>query len=338
MNIVTTVARLTGGVEEAMTASVRRARSFVGFASQHALALSLALAGCGSGEGRSDDELAGLVHAPKPAPTTVDLERAARDVDELMRAATLTHGQVSALLGPHTVTGKSHTEVHEKGAVIETLDDEMGIELDAKGNFHAQVDNSKEYGRDVYLVDRWLYQRPRYGKFYRRRPNDEGEPARIRNEIFGAVGATLDILAPAVELSPGGEATVAGRKGKVIKLATAREPRKPPRQTLAQRKWRETATVREVGGEMVLDVKTGVVLRAVLQGTLAFQRDNRSFVMRLEARHELGSFGAVEEVAPPAPELVVMESEQRHELDERDSLLEGIAPKAARGRAPSGAQ
>ena len=300
--------------------------------------MAAAPAACGSGDGRPDDELSGLVHAPKPAPATVDVARASRELSELMRAATFTHAQVGALLGPHTVTGRSHTEVHEKGSVIEAIDDEMGIELDAKGNFHAQVDNSKEYGRDVYLVDGWLYQRPRYGKFNRRRPNDDGEPARIRGEIFGSVAATLDVLGPGVDLTAGGEITVAGRKGRVVKLSPAREQHKAPRQALTQRKWRESATVRDAGGELVLDARTGVVLRAVLQGTVAFQREGRSFEMRLETRQELGSFGAVEEVAPPAPELVVMETDQRHELDERDSLLEGIAPPAARARSSGSPQ
>jgi hypothetical protein len=324
-------------VETALTAPARRARPAL-LCAALAGALAAALTACGSGEGRSDDELSGLVHAPKPAPATVDVQRASRDVAELMRAATLTHAQVGALLGAHTVTGRSHTEVDEKSAVIETIDDEMGIELDAKGNFHAQVDNSKEYGRDVYLVDGWLYQRPRYGKFHRRRPNDDGEPARIRGEIFGSVAATLDLLAPGVDLTAGGEATIAGRKGRAVKLTPAREPRKPPHQTLAQRKWRESVTVRDAGGELVLDAKTGVVLRAVLQGTVSFQRDGRTFQMRLETRQELGSFGAVEEVAPPSPELVVMETDQRHELDERDSLLEGIAPRAARARSAGAPQ
>ena len=295
-------------------------------------------AACGSSEGRSDNDLPGLVPAPPQAPDTVNVDQAARDLGALMRAVSLTHAQVGALTGPHTVTGRSHSEVREKGAVVEVVDDEIGIEFDAKGNFHAQLDNSKEYGRDVYLVDGWLYLRPRYGKFHRRRPTDDGEPARIRGEVYGAVAATLDLLSPGVAMSDGGELQVAGRKARLIKLATAREPRKPPAQALEQRKWLETAVVREVSGELVLDGKTGVVLRAVIQGTIAFQRDGRSFEMKLDARHELGTFGAVEEVEPPAPELVVADSEQRHELNERDSLLEGIAPPAVRGRSTGKAE
>jgi hypothetical protein len=319
-------------VQTASTASWRRARAAPFCTPLRAAALALLLVGCGSGDGRPDDELSGLVHAPRPTPDPINIGRATHDLGELMRSAMLTHAQVGALLGPHTVTGRSHTEVHEKGVVIETIDDEIGIEFDAKGNFHAQLDNSKEYGRDVYFIDGWLFLRPRYGKFHRRRPNDDGEPARIRGEIYGTVAATLDLLSPGVALADGGAVQIAGRSGRQINLSTERRVRKPAPQPLAQRKWRETAVVHEVSGALVVDVKTGVVLRATIQGAVSFQRDGRAFDMRLEARHELGTFGAVEEVEAPAAEMVVMDSEQRHELDERDSLLDGIAPPAARGR------
>jgi hypothetical protein len=125
---------------------------------------------------------------------------------------------------------------------------------------------------------------------------------------------------------------VGGRAGRLVKLSTAPEPRKPPAQPLAQRKWRETAVARQIAGEVVLDAKTAVILRAHVQGRVAFQRDGRSLEMQIDARHELGTFGSVEEVEAPAPELVAVDGEQRHELDERDSLLEGIAPPAARSR------
>jgi len=320
---------------------MRRSRAAVHLAPLSALlavvAGASAAAGCGSGDGRPDEELSGLVHAPKPTGDSIDVGRASRDITELLRAAALTHGQVGALLGAHTVTGRSHTEVHEKGAVVETIEDEIGIEFDAKGNFHAQLDNSKEYGRDVYFVDGWLYLRPRYGKFHRRQPNDDGEPARIRGEVYGSVAAALDLLAPGMTLADGGAIQVAGRSGRLVKISTAREPRKPPPQPLVQRKWRETAAVREATGELILDAKTGVMLRAQLKGAVSFQRDGRAFEMRLDTRHELGTFGSVEEVEAPAADLVVVEGDPRHELDERDSLLEGIAPPAARARTPAGA-
>lgn len=313
-------------VEKALTSPLGRPRALL-------VALVLAAA-CGSGEGRSDDELAGLVHAPKQTEDPIRVDRAASDVGELLRAAALPHARVGELLGSHTVTGKSHTEVLEKGAAVESIDDEMGIELDAKGNYHAQADNSKEYGRDVYFVDGWLYLRPRFGKFNRRRPVDDGEAARLRGEVYGTVAATLELLAPGAALSDGGVVQVGGREARLVKLATARKPRSAPAQALSQRKWRETVKVEEVTGEVALDPKTGVPLRAVVQGTVSFQRDGRSFQMKLDARHELGTFGAVEDVEAPAAEQVASDTEKRHELDERDALLDGIAPKSARSRNP----
>src|SRR5262245_56394053 len=221
-----------------MTSSSRRYRAALRLAVRLAAGAAIAAAGCGSGEGRPDDELSGLVHAPKPTGDSIDVGRAAGDLGELLRAASLTHAQVGALMGAHTVTGRSHSEVREKGALVEVIDDEIGIEFDAKGNFHAQLDNSKEYGRDVYFVDGWLYLRPRYGKFHRRQPNDDGEPGRIRGEVYGTVAATLELLSPAIALADGGAIQVAGRSGRLVKLSAAREPRKQPAQPLVQRKWR----------------------------------------------------------------------------------------------------
>ncbi|HEU5058181.1 MAG TPA: hypothetical protein VFU21_16730, partial [Kofleriaceae bacterium] len=108
-------------------------------------------------------------------------------------------------------------------------------------------------------------------------------------------------------------------------------------ESLTQRKWREGAVVKEVAGEIALDEKTGAPLRASLRGTVAFQRDGRSFEMRLESSHELSAFGSVAPVAAPAAEETVADISQRHELAERDSLLQGIAPPARKPPTPGSA-
>ena len=90
-------------------------------------------------------------------------------------------------------------------------------------------------------------------------------------------------------------------------------------------------------GEIALDEKTGVPLRASLRGTVSFQRDGRSFEMRLESTHELSAFGSVPPVAAPAAEETVADISQRHEQAERDSLLQGIAPPARKPPTPGSA-
>ena len=104
---------------------------------------------------------------------------------------------------------------------------------------------------------------------------------------------------------------------------------------MTQRKWREKAVVEKVTGEVVLDAKTGVPLKAEVKGVVGFSRDGHPFKMTLEAHHELGSFGQVTQVTPPPDNQVVADIEHHHELDERDQLLQGIAPPAPRAPTPS---
>lgn len=300
-----------------------------------ALATALAaLAGCGrSGDGRPDEELGGLVRDQAAATGKIDVEKAAKDRGELARAVALTHDQIGSLVGPHAMAGRSHVEVREGATPVEVLDDETAVQLDSKGNYHAVLSNSKEYGREVFFVDGWMYLRPRYGKYHKRRPADDAEPARVRGEIFGTVAAHFDLLSAGIAISDGGKTEVQGRPARKVVIATAKDLDKR-KETLTQRKWREGAIVKEVAGEIALDEKTGVPLRASLRGTVAFQRDGRSFEMRLESSHELSAFGSVAVVAAPAAEETIDDITQRHELAERESLLQGIAPPAHKAPTP----
>jgi len=298
------------------------------------LAAAALAAGCGrSGDGRPDDELGGLVVDRGTAGARIDVDRAAKDAGELARALALGHDQVGVLIGPHAMAGKSHMEVREGSTPVEVLDDETAIQLDGKGNYHAVLSNSKEYGREVFFVDGTMYLRPRYGKYHKRPPADEAEPARLRGEIFSTVAAHFDLLAGGVSVSDGGKTEVHGRPARKVVIATGKEKVKRS-ESLSQRKWRESAVVMEVAGEIALDEKTGAPLRATLRGTVAFQRDGRSFEMRLESSHELSAFGSVPPVVAPSDEETVADIGQRHELAERDALLQGIAPPARKAPVP----
>lgn len=291
-------------------------------------------AGCGrSGEGRPDHELGGLVKDQAAVGTVIDVDRAAKDPRELGRALALAHEQVGILVGPHAMAGRSHVEVREGATPVEVLDDETAIQLDGKGNYHAVLSNSKEYGREVFFVDGTMYLRPRYGKYHQRRPADDGEPARVRGEIFATVASHFDLMAAGVSVSDGGKTEVHGRPARKVVIAVGKE-REKRSEAVAQRKWREAAVVKEAAGEIALDEKTGAPLRATLRGTVGFQRDGRSFEMRLESSHELSAFGSVAPVVAPPAEETVADVSQRHELAERESLLQGIAPPARKAPTP----
>ena len=110
--------------------------------------------------------------------------------------------------------------------MVETLTDHTAINRAADGDFHATLRNSKDYGRDVFFVDGQLYLRPRYGKFHRRPPVEQADPARIQDEMGGALAATLVLLAPGSALKDGGTRDVAGRAARVVELSSG-EGRRP---------------------------------------------------------------------------------------------------------------
>jgi hypothetical protein len=287
--------------------------------------------GCG-GEEAEQRDIPGLVVAARPAARPVEVDRAARDVAELVRAAALPHAAVTAALGAHHLEVETSLEVREGGQVVEALTDKATIDIAAGGDYHAWLDNSRDYGRDVYFVDGALFLRPRFGKFHRRPPIDDGEPARIRDEIAGSLGATLELVAPGTAATDAGARQVAGRPARVVTLGPGSGPR--PGALPEHQAWRQDAVIKEVSGEVVLDAASGAPLGGELRAVVEFQREGRHFAMALSVRHAVSAIGEVPAIAAPAAEQLVTGTEVPRELDEREALLDGIAPPAARARTP----
>ncbi|MCA9680076.1 MAG: hypothetical protein H6708_17290 [Kofleriaceae bacterium] len=303
-----------------------------------ALAVGACLAaGCSGHGGVKDEELEGLVVAPDDQPPPVDVDKAATDGRELTRALALPDRDVAAL-GSHRVHITSKVEVKEGAEVVDSLSDDTILEVAADGQFHGKLDNSADYGREIIFTGGELYLRPRYARWHRRLPTEPGEPAHLRDELYAVLGDYFDLVGHAAEVSDKGAATVAGRAGRKVEIKLAPSPGKPPRQALTQRKWRESVTVTALAGEAVLDADHGFPLSAHVTAELGFVRDGRSFTMALEVTHELADFGAAIAIAPPPADETVDTPMRLREVDERDALLEGIAPpaKASGGNAPTG--
>lgn len=300
------------------------------------LAAVCSAAACsGSGEGVPDDKLGGLVVAADSADHTVDLDRAAEDPMVLARALAMPHQTVAPALGSHRFRGTSSSTVSEGTEVVEELSDQTRIDFSDGGAFHAVLANSRDYGRESIFADGVLYLRPRYGAFHRRPPVDDTEPGRIRDQTFATLGAYFELLAPGAELSDRGHAQVAGRAARTIDIARAPEPRERHAEEQAHRAWRQGAVVREVSGTVWLDAETGAPLAGELRGVVQFARGDRRFDMALEVDHRIEAIGQPIEIAVPAEEDTVATHQRLRELDEREQLLEGIAPPARRGSRPS---
>jgi hypothetical protein len=286
--------------------------------------------GCGRSEGIPDEQLGGLVIAPKVKEEPIDVARAAKDPKELGRALQLPYRDVITALGPHTFTIATTTVIEEAGKKVNELSDQTTIALGDKAAFSAVYTNSADYGREAIWQDGKLFLRPRYQRWHGRAPEHPDEPSQIRDSFFSPIAATWDLLAPGIELTDLGTAQVAGRGGKKIAVKLSPDPAKPATETLVQRKWREKRTIEASSGEVVLDADKGVPLSVKLTGTVSFTRDGRRFLMKVSIDASASAIGKPASVAAPPPDQVVATPERLREVDDRDFLLQGIAPPLRR--------
>jgi hypothetical protein len=278
---------------------------------------------CG-GTGVEDEQLRGLVVDPKPA-APIDVNSAVKDPSELARALASPHAAVLAALGPHAVLIETRTVVEEGGKATSDLADKAELEIGDAGAFHGVYTNSADYGREATFVGGKLYLRPRYQKWHGRAPESPDEPTQIRESYFAAIAATWDLVAPGAEITDRGTSTVAGRPGRKVAIHLAPTVREIPRETLSQRRWRETRSITALDGEITLDADKGVPLAAKLTATVTFSRDGRRFAMKLGLDAAVTRLGA-QPITAPADTEVVATPTRRGEADERDYLLNGLAP------------
>jgi hypothetical protein len=152
------------------------------------------------------------------------------------------------------------------------------------------------------------------------------EPAEIRENFYAAIAATWDLVGYAAELTDRGVVQVAGRSGHKIEVKLSPSPARPPREAVTQRKWREGRSVEGLAGSVTLDADTGAPLAAELDAKVAFSRDGRSFVMKVKLTAAVTSIGKPAAIAAPPEGEVVATPGRLREVDDRDTLLEGIAP------------
>jgi len=292
--------------------------------------LALCAAACGRSHGVSDQDLTGLVFEARKPEAPIDVARAARDPSELGRALARPYRVMLASLGPHSVSVNSAITVSEAGQQVSDLSDHAQIDNGSAGSYHATYTNSADYGRETTFCDGRLYLRPRYQRWHARDPEAPDEPAELRDRYFDAIAATWDLVAPAAELADRGALEVAGRPGRKIEIARATDPRDPDAEAIAQRKWREERTIDELTGEVVLDAERGVPLAVRLTGKVGFVRDGRKFAMAVSVDSAISGLGTAAVILPPPEGEIVATPERRREVDDRDYLLQGIAPPLRR--------
>jgi len=292
------------------------------------LAIAACAAACGRDSGVADQDLGGLVVAAKPADAPIDVARAAADPVELGRALMRPFRDEVGALGPHALALETSSEVSAAGQVTSTLSDHTALELGSGGAWHGLYTNSADYGREVVAPagGKELFLRPRYQRWHRRAPEAPDESLALEDSFATAIGATWDLLAPGAELTDEGATEFAGRAGRKIAVQLAPSPRAPDAEPLPQRKWREHRRIEALAGEVVLDTETGVPLSVRLAGTIGFMRDGRAFDMKVTLTSVVAGVGSAMAVVAPADADSVATPERLREVDDRDFLLQGMAP------------
>lgn len=235
---------------------------------------------------------------------------------------------------PQTITAELHTIVREGEAVVMQLDENTRVSIAPEG-YAARYENSGDNGREVVFRDNTFYLRTRYQKWHQRLPNEPREPFTVLASFDTAAAAIWELLAPGATIVDGGTTTVDGRPAHKLTLKAAAAARSMPKELLPQHAWRETRTITEAAGELVFDTSTLALLSATLNGRLNFVRDGRTLRMDVALTRRSSPGGG--RIDLPDLENVVTTAQRRGEADERDFLLEGIAPpsrKSPKNAAP----
>lgn len=297
-------------------------------------AVVVAGAGCPTAD-KPERPPSGLVKTIAPVVEPIDVSRATRQLDELMRAISMPHHRVGKALGPHRFQGSSTVEVLRATSSLRKIEENVTLELGAKDSYHGVRNLSDDRGREIIFSGGTLYLRPRYSKFHRRAPTRKSEPTALRDELFSTLAAYLQPLAHLIDVGEATETTFAGRKAVKVMLATAAKPRSRKPERLVQRKWRENIEGGTISGHVVLDRESGAPLAAQVSGELELVRDGERLRMKLRVSHLVKDVGAAVAIAVPPPDKTVDTLQRSRETDEHDQLLKGIAPPLGKTAIPS---
>jgi len=291
-------------------------------------------AGACRSDSNPESDLGGLLHSTVSDAAPIDVAAAADKLEELERAVAEPCSRACVALGAHRSTTTAKVEIKRGSTTVSTLTTETTLLYDGKGAFAVTAYNDKDYGRDAIFDGTTLYLRPRFGKYNKRAPEDAGEPSRLLDEILSTPLAYFELVAPGIAIRKSAETTVSKRAAVVVEVELASSPRPRPTEPLTQRKWRETAATKAVAGTIGLDKETGALLAMKLEAQVAFTRDGDNFVMSLSLEHAVTDVGTSATVEVPADADTVTAPRTLGELEERESLLKGIAAPARRGKTP----
>ena len=265
--------------------------------SSRLLAAGLALlAACSNPVDRAAKERIFSPEDPPPvvasAKESLDSQKLASDPRVARRVVDMGPAEVTERLGPNRFTAEvafTWTAGKDTVKLTETrlLESAAG---GVAGDFHARIDNSRDQGLEVVRAKGQVFARSKYGK-YRLRLRDRGIAERTRDEAAGALRELDGLFQGRLELALEGPTSVEGRPAVryTVRLAdapaavkTAKSETPPPvayarggldEDSARRQRFMDQRQPKKLGGEVVVDSATAVVLKAHVDGTLAVPGD-----------------------------------------------------------------
>jgi len=171
----------------------------------------------------------GCAEPPRPPPPPTAAGPLAKTHDDLLRA-----------IGGHRMLAHSRIRMADGKDLIE----DWTLEADGRGNWRLVHDNNHEHGKEVVRVEDVLYTRHRYGTFLSR-PARRAEADPLREGAWNVLAAYVDMLHPGLEVRREGDRLVLGKAARRHDVA--------PQSDRPERRWRETVSVQELRGWVLLD-------------------------------------------------------------------------------------
>jgi len=262
-----------------------------------------------------------------------------RQAREQARALTATVEQ--ALRPPFFVTalrkmggghfhGTARFAVTPEGDSSDAVTTTTDVWLDREGNYRLLESNDRDGGREVILYGRELAVALRYGKMIRRVAEDP-EPTQLLEEALGGPWAAWEVVASGALIQSGSPQLVGGASAAQYRIAKDDVPQPPPDDLPALRRWRGTVTIAELLGEVLIDERSGALVKADLQSAFTLTEDKRPMKGAIDVHATVSDAAAVPPIARPVAEELTL---RQRIVPEQKEMLRGLGGRVPPPPAP----
>lgn len=286
--------------------------------------VSMALTGCkGRKRGSSSIkkkaiDLKELGDNPQQAAAALTLSFKERDGDGLLPGFFSFRGQSKMVM---KIEG-SESRGRDRN---ESLKESFLVEKDKSGTLHALVENSHEYGWELFWQEDVIYYKNRFQPLVKR-AGERREAIDQIEIVWSKLGSYWEMLSRFVSLKPSPRGEKSGLKRPVWRydLVLRKNPLPQAFISRSAKNWRKTLKVTEIKGTVYLDKETAAPLKAEFQAIYSFKTPQEANVVtKLSYHHEMDTSNDSFEVKIPEAQEA---PEREREFLDRRALLGRVSP------------